>query len=82
MKFIIKIDLLWFSKITYPNGQKSMLYLIESHQSTVAKCLADVIYRHGVPSTIIHDRAPEFLADVLQDTAFIPVTNLPGSPTM
>ena len=25
--------------------------------STVAKCLADVIYRHRVPSTIIHDRA-------------------------
>ena len=24
--------------------------------STVAKCLADVIYRHGVPSIIIHDR--------------------------
>ena len=23
--------------------------------STVAKCLADLIYRHGVPSTIIHD---------------------------
>ena len=23
--------------------------------STVAKCLADLIYRHGVPSTIIHE---------------------------
>ena len=38
---------------------------------TVAKCLADVIYRHGVPSTIIHDWAPEFLSNVLQDTAFV-----------
>ena len=49
--------------------------------STVAKCLADLIYRHGVPSTIIHDRAPEFLSDVLQDTAFIlGIKQLPTSP--
>ena len=48
---------------------------------TVAKCLADVIYRHGVPSTIIHDRAPEFLSDVLQDTAFVlGIKQLPTSP--
>ena len=48
---------------------------------TVAKCLADVIYRHRVPSTIIHDRAPEFLSDILQDTAFIlGVKQLPTSP--
>jgi len=38
---------------------------------TVAKCLADIIYRHSVPTSLIHDHAPEFLADVLQDTAFI-----------
>ena len=49
---------------------------------TVAKCLADMIYRHGVPSTIIHDRAPEFLSDVLQDTAFIlGIKQLPTSPS-
>ena len=49
--------------------------------STVAKCLADLIYRHGVPSTIIHDRAPKFLSDILQDTAFIlGVKQLPTSP--
>ena len=48
---------------------------------TVAKCLADVIYRHGVPSTIIHDRAPEFLSDELQDTAFVlGIKQLPTSP--
>ena len=48
---------------------------------TVAKCLADVIYRHGVPSTIIHDRAPEFLSDVLQDAAFVlGIKQLPTSP--
>ena len=49
--------------------------------STVAKCLADLIYRHGVPSTIIHDRASEFLSDVLQDTAFIlGIKQLPTTP--
>lgn len=38
---------------------------------TVAKCLAELVWRHGVPSKIIHDRAAEFLSDVLQDTATI-----------
>ena len=38
---------------------------------TVAKCLADMIYKHGIPSTIFNDCAPEFLSDLLQDTAFI-----------
>ena len=52
----------------------------DRNAQTVAKCLADVIYRHGVPSTIIHDRAPEFL--VLQDTAFIlGIKQLPTSPS-
>ena len=49
--------------------------------STVAKCLAGLIYRHGVPSSIIHDWAPEFLSDVLQDIAFIlGIKQLPTSP--
>ena len=39
--------------------------------TTVANCLAEVIWRHGVPRKIIHDRAAEFLSDVLQDTASI-----------
>ena len=38
---------------------------------TVAKCLAELVWRHGVPAKIIHDRAAEFLSDVLQDTAAI-----------
>ena len=38
---------------------------------TVAKCLAELVWRHGVPTKIIHDRAAEFLLDVLQDTAAI-----------
>ena len=49
--------------------------------STVDKCLADLIYRHGVPSAIIYDRAPEFLSDILQNTTFIMgVKQLPTSP--
>ena len=38
---------------------------------TVAKCLAEMVWRHGVPTKIIHDRTAEFLSDVLQDTAAI-----------
>ena len=36
---------------------------------TVAKCLLDVVWKHGVPNKIIHDRAAEFLSEVLQETA-------------
>ena len=39
--------------------------------TTVSKCLAELVWRHGVPAKIIHDRAAEFLLDVLQDTAAI-----------
>lgn len=38
---------------------------------TVAKCLVELVWRHDVPTKIIHDRAAEFLSDVLQDTAAI-----------
>ena len=48
------------------------VYPLPDHKATtVADCLADLIWRHGVPSRIIHDRAPEFLSDVLQDTAAV-----------
>jgi len=48
------------------------VYPVANHtSSTVARCLADLIYRHGVPTTIIHNRASKFLSDVLQDTTFI-----------
>ena len=47
---------------------------------TVASCLAELVWRHGVPARIIHDRAAEFLSDVLQDTAAIlGVKQLPTS---
>ena len=36
---------------------------------TVTDCLADLICRHGVPLHIIHDLAPEFLSNILQDTS-------------
>ena len=39
--------------------------------TTVAQCIAELVWRHGVPSKLIHDRAAEFLSDVLQDTAAI-----------
>ena len=32
---------------------------------TVAKCLLDLTWRHGVPSRIIHDTTAEFMAEVL-----------------
>ena len=37
--------------------------------TTVAKCLTELVWRHGIPAKIIHDRTAEFLSDVLQDTA-------------
>ena len=47
---------------------------------TVAKCLADLIWKHGVPVKIIHDRAAEFLSDVVQETATVlGTTQLPTS---
>ena len=55
-----------FFRITWQNGLKSTQY-----RYTVADCLVALIWRHEVPSRIIYDRAPEFLSDVLQDTAAI-----------
>ena len=39
--------------------------------ATVAHCLTDFIWRHGVPAQLIHDRAAEFLSDILQENAEI-----------
>ena len=56
------------------------VYPLPDHKApTVAGCLVDLIWRHGVPSRIIHDRAPEFLSDVFQDTAAVfGVANIRG----
>ena len=49
---------------------------------TVDKCLTDFVCKHGVPNHIIHDRAAEFMSDVLQETARIfPVTDFGSTPT-
>jgi len=45
---------------------------------TVPKCLAEIVWRHGIPAKIIYDRAVEFLSDVLQDTVAI-LQQLPTS---
>ena len=37
-------------------------------ETTVPKCLADLICRYGEPTLLVHDHAPEFLA---QDPAII-----------
>ena len=45
------------------------VYAVEDRKATtVVHCLADFIWRHGVPVKIIHNRAAEFLSDVLQET--------------
>ena len=36
---------------------------------TVANYLVKLVSQHGVSAKIIHDRAPEFLSDILQDSA-------------
>ena len=47
---------------------------------TVARCLVDLVCRHRVPNRIIHDRAAEFMSDVLQETArILGITQLPTS---
>ena len=47
---------------------------------TAARCLLYLTWKHGVPSRIIHDRAAEFLPEVLQETAsLLELTRLPTS---
>ena len=59
----------------------SEVYVVADRSAkTVAACLADFIWKHGVPMNIIHDRAAEFLSDAVQETAMILVmTQLPTS---
>ena len=65
----------------YLSKWPDMYAIADRTAPTVTKCLSDIIYRHGVPSTIIHDRAPEFLSDIPQDTAFVlGIKQLPTSP--
>ena len=58
------------------------VYPIPDHKAhTVADCLADLIWRHGVPSRIIHDLTPEFLSKILQDTSTAAIFGLQQLPT-
>ena len=54
--------------------------LADRKATTVAECLLDLVWKHGVPNKIIHDRAPEFLSEVLQETAeLLGISQLPTS---
>ena len=57
----------------------SEVYALSNRQAeTISKYLQDC--KHGVPNRIVHDRAAEFLADVLQETArLLGVRQLPSS---
>ena len=57
------------------------VYAVPNRQAeTVAKCLLDVVWKHGVPLRIIHDRAAEFLSEVVQEVAtLLGVSQLPTS---
>lgn len=57
------------------------VYAVKDRTSpTVARCLVDLICKHGVPTRIIHDRAAEFMSDILQETArILGITQLPTS---
>ena len=57
------------------------VYAVPNRKSeTVAKCLLDVVWKHGVPLRIIHDRAAEFLSEVVQEVAtLLGVSQLPTS---
>ena len=57
------------------------VYPVRDHRAeTVAKYLLDLIWKHGVPNRIIHDRAAEFLSELLQETAqLLGVEQLPTS---
>ena len=45
--------------------------VLDSKAETIAMCLLDITWWHDVPSRIIHDRAVEFMAEVLQETALL-----------
>ena len=54
--------------------------LSDCKAESVVQCLVDLVSCHGVPSSITHDRTPEFLSYVLQETAhLIEITQLPTS---
>ena len=64
----------------YLNKWPEVYAVANRKAETVAECLLDLIWKHGVPMRIIHDRAAEFLSNVLQETAqLIGIDQLPTS---
>ena len=63
------------------SNRYALVFAVKDRKATtVAHCLADFIWRHGVPVKIIHDQAAEFLSDVLQETVqILGVIQLPTS---
>ena len=57
------------------------VYAVSNRRAeTVAECSLDLIWKHGVQRRNIHDRAAEFLSNVLQETAqLIGIDQLPTS---
>ena len=57
------------------------IYVVPDRRAeTVAKCLMDFIYKHGIPDRIICDRAAEFFSEVMEEMArLIGITQLPTS---
>ena len=57
----------------------SEVYALSNRQAeTISKYSQDC--KHGIPNRTVHDRAAEFLADVLQETArLLDVRQLPSS---
>ena len=46
-----------------------LVYPIKDQKSeTVAHCLLDLVWKHGISARSIHDCAAEFLFDILQET--------------
>ena len=59
--------------LLYWNGLQGdgfeQIYAVEDRKATtVAHCLADFIWQHGIPVKKTHDQAAEFHSDVLQET--------------
>ena len=53
----------------YAQDYLSKWYAVSNRRAdTVADCLLDLIWKHGVPMRVIPDRAVEFLSNVLQET--------------
>ena len=67
--------------VTFSHCKWLEVYPVRDRKAeTVAQCLQDLVWKHRVPTRIIHDCAAEFLSDVLQETAqLLGLSQLPTS---